>query len=108
MIDGPAGSGPRGRVVAGVHATPNSLAALRRAAYQAPHRDTSLNIGYVSPAGANAAAEAFSYEMRGIALRQVASEGPGGPADLIVARGGRAHAAQPAARVLRETGSDVR
>ena len=106
MIDGPAGSGPRGRVVVGVDATPNSLAALRRGAYQARHRDASLNIVHVIPAGAGEPAAASSYEMPGIALRHVAPEGPGCRVDGCADQ--RAHPAQPAARVLHETGSDVR
>jgi nucleotide-binding universal stress UspA family protein len=87
MNEGPASSGPRGRVVAGVDGTPNSLAALRRAVYQARHREAGLEIVYVIPAGANEAAEASGYEMLDIALRHVAPEGPGQPAGRIVARG---------------------
>lgn len=104
MIDGPAGSGPRGRVV-GVYGIPNSLAALRRAAGQARHRDTGLNIVPI-PAGAHEAAEASSYQMPGIAWRHVAPAGPGGRVDSGADQ--RARAARPAARVLRATGSDVR
>ena len=87
MNDGPAGPGPRGRVVTGVDGTPNSLAALRQAVYQARTRGAGLEIVYVIPAGANEAAEASGYEMLDIALRHVAPEGPGGPVDRVVVRG---------------------
>ena len=97
MNDGSAGPGSRGRVVVGVAGTPNSLAALCRAAYQARNRGASLNVVYVIPAGANATAEASGCEMLGIAA------------------GSRSAAAHPVAarppavkRVLRETGSDAR
>lgn len=53
MNDVPTGSGPRNRVVVGVDGTPNSLAALRRAVYQARKRGASLGIVCVIPAGSN-------------------------------------------------------
>ncbi len=108
MNDEPAGSGSRRRVLVGVDGIPNSLTAPRPAAHQARYRDASLNIVYVIPAAANKAAEVSSYEMPGIALRHVAPEGPGGPADRIVARGERAPRGAAGGARLHETGSEVR
>lgn len=87
MNDMAAGSGPHGRVVVGVDGTPNSLAALRRAVYQARKHGAPLNIVYVIPAGASEAAEASGCEMLEMALRHVTPDATGGLADRIVARG---------------------
>jgi nucleotide-binding universal stress UspA family protein len=87
MNDVPAGPAQGGRIVVGVDGTPNSLAALRRAVYQARERGACLDIVYVIPAGSNEAAEASGYEMLDISVRQVAPQGLGGPAHRIVARG---------------------
>jgi nucleotide-binding universal stress UspA family protein len=87
MNDVPAGPDPSSRVVVGVDGTPNSLAALRRAARQARDRGSCLDIVYVIPAGANAAAEASGYELLGMSVRHVAPRELDGRADLIVARG---------------------
>jgi nucleotide-binding universal stress UspA family protein len=87
MNDVAAGSGPRGRVVVGVDGTPNSLAALRRAVFQARKRGAPLNTVHVIPGGANEAAEASGYEMLDMALRHVTPDATGGLADRIVARG---------------------
>lgn len=87
MSDLQPGTGPRRRVVVGVDGTPNSLAALRRAADQAGQRDARLEIVYVIPAGANGAAEASGYEMLNMAVRHVSPRGLDRPADRLVARG---------------------
>jgi hypothetical protein len=85
MSDMQPGAGSRRRVVVGVDGTPNSLAALRRAAYQARKRDAELDD--VIPAGANGAAEASGYEMLNMSVRHIFPHGLHGPADRIVARG---------------------
>lgn len=87
MNDVPAGYGPCRRVLVGVDGTPNSLAALRRAAHEARKRGACLEVVYVIPAGSGEAAEASGYEMLDMSVRQVAPQGLGGPADRIVARG---------------------
>lgn len=92
MNDVQAGRGRGTRVVVGVDGTPSSLAALRRAAYQARNRGASLDIVFVIPAAANAAAEASGYELLDLTVRHVAPHGLDAPADRIVARGEPAEA----------------
>ncbi len=92
MSDGQAWPGRGARVVVGVDGSPSSLAALRRAAYQARNRGASLDIVFVIPAAANAAAEASGYEMLDLTVRNAAPHGLDAPADRIVARGEPAEA----------------
>ena len=94
MNDAQAGPGRGTRAVVGVDATPGSLAALRRTAYQARNRGASLDIVHVIPAGANAAAEASGYEMLDMSVRSVAPHGLNAPADR-------------AARALRGSGTEA-
>jgi nucleotide-binding universal stress UspA family protein len=62
-------------VVVGVDGSPNSLAALRRAAGQACQRGAGIEIVYVIPAGSEPAAASAGYAMLAMAERCVAPEG---------------------------------
>lgn len=75
MAGSQAREAPRGPVVAGVDGSPNSLAALRRAVYQARWRGAWVELVYVLPSGADMDAEAAAYVMLQMAVR---CENPGG------------------------------
>ncbi|MGO9082119.1 MAG: universal stress protein [Streptosporangiaceae bacterium] len=77
----------RARIVVGVDGSPNSLAALNRAGYLARMSDASLDMVYVIPARASAAAESVGLEMLDMCARYLASRGLGVAPEQTVARG---------------------
>ena len=74
-------------IVVGVDGSPNSLAALQRAACLGRERSAGLAIVYVIPADSSPAAETSGYELLGMSVGSIAPHGLGVPADRVVARG---------------------
>jgi nucleotide-binding universal stress UspA family protein len=72
------------RVVVGVDGSPNSLAAMRRAVYQARQRGAGIELVHVVPADSGAEAAATGHAMLGMAVRCEIPGGLGVPARFTV------------------------
>ena len=74
----------RRRVVAGVHGSPNSLLALRRAVYAARLCGACVELVYVMPSDASPATQMTRFALLGMAVRCEFPDGPGVPFGCMV------------------------